>query len=73
MLSTIIESAKLFVAGRLFRENGKALRQLAIGTAVGAVTVVLVGQVAPIWAAAVAGGLVSGGLQPFLFKDLKYA
>ena len=73
MLSTAIESAKLFLSGKLFKDNAKVMRQLAIGAGVGAVVVVLVGQAAPLWLAAVAGGAVSGFLQPILFKDLKYA
>lgn len=73
MLSTAIDSAKLFIAGKLFKDNAKVTRQLAVGAAVGALVVILVGQVAPLWLAAVAGGAVSGFLQPILFKDLKYA
>ena len=73
MLSTVIDSAKLLVSGKLFKDNAKAMRQLAIGAGAGAVVVIIVGQVAPLWLAAVAGGAVSGFLQPILFKDLKYA
>ncbi|MDJ0942227.1 MAG: hypothetical protein QNJ30_02095 [Kiloniellales bacterium] len=73
MLSTAVDSAKLLFAGKLFKDNVKALRQLAIGAGAGAVTVVVVGLFAPIWVAAIVGGAVSGGLQPILFKDLKYA
>lgn len=73
MLSTVIDSAKLLVSGKLFKDNAKAMRQLAIGAGVGALVVILVGQVAPLWLAAVAGGAASGFLQPILFKDLKYA
>ena len=73
MIGTAISSAKLFLSGRLFKDNAKVMRQLAIGSGVGVVVVVAVGLVAPAWLAAVAGGTVSGFLQPILFKDLKYA
>ena len=73
MLSTAFDSAKLMFAGKLFKDNGKAMRQLAIGAGVGAVFVIVVGQFAPMWVAAIVGGAASGFLQPVLFKDLKYA
>ena len=49
------------------------MRKLAIGAGAGAVILIVVAQLAPLWVAAIAGGAVSGVLQPFLFKDLKYA
>ncbi len=73
MISTALSSARLFLSGRLFKDNGKVIRQLAIGSGVGALVVIAIGLVAPAWLAAVAGGAVSGFLQPILFKDLKYA
>ena len=73
MLSTALDSAKLLLAGKLFQDNAKALRQIAIAAGAGALVLIVVGQVAPVWIAAIAGGAVSGVLQPILFKDLKYA
>ncbi len=73
MIGTAIDSAKLLFAGKLFRDNGKAMRQLALGSAVGAVVVIVLGLFLPLWLAAVLGGAASGLLQPHLFKDLKYA
>ena len=73
MFDTALSSARLFLAGRLFRDNRRVLRQLALGAGAGAAVLVLVGLVAPLWLAAIAGGAVSGFLQPLLFKDLKYA
>lgn len=73
MIGTAIDSAKLLIAGKLFRDNGKAMRQLALGSAVGALVVIVLGLVLPLWLAAVLGGAASGLLQPYLFKDLKYA
>ena len=73
MLSTVIDSAKLLLAGKLFQDNAKVYRQLAIGAGAGALVVLIVGQFAPGWLAALLGGGLAGFLQPILFKDLKYA
>ena len=73
MLDMAMDSAKLFFAGKLFQDNKKVMRQLAIGAGAGALAIIVVGQFAPVWLAAIAGGAVSGFLQPVLFKDLKYA
>ncbi|MEM7651890.1 MAG: hypothetical protein AAF220_01790 [Pseudomonadota bacterium] len=73
MFGMVLDSSKLFFTGKLFQDYGKVLRQLAIGAIIGALVVIGVAQVAPLWVAALAGGAVSGFLQPILFKDLKYA
>ena len=73
MFGMAMDSAKLFVAGKLFQDSKKVVRQLAFGAGVGALVLVIVGLFAPIWLAAIAGGAVAGFLQPILFKDLKYA
>jgi len=73
MLSAAIDSAKLLLAGKLFQDNTKVYRQLAIGTGAGALAILIIGQFAPVWLAVVFGGGLSGFLQPILFKDLKYA
>lgn len=73
MLEMAINSAKLFVAGKLFQDNKKALRQMFMAVGPGAILILLIAQVAPMWLAAAIGGAVSGYLQPILFKDLKYA
>ena len=73
MLGMALNSAKLFFQGKLFQDNAKVIRQMALGMAVGAVVIVALAQVLPLWVAAGGGGLVSGFLQPILFKNLKYA
>ena len=73
MLGTAIDSAKLLLAGKLFQDNAKVFRQLAIGAGSGALAMLIVGQFAPVWLAALLGGGLAGFLQPILFKDLKYA
>ncbi len=73
MIGTAIDSAKLLFAGKLFRDNKKSLRQLALGAGIGLLVIVILGLFLPLWLAALAGGAVSGFMQPILFKDLKYA
>jgi len=73
MLGMAIDSAKLFLAGKLFKDNRKVFRQMLLGAGGGVVAGVVVGVFAPIWIAALVAGAVSGFVQPILFKDLKYA
>ena len=72
MLSMAMSSAKLFFAGKLFKDNSKVFRQMAMGAGAGVVAGVIIGQFAPLWIAALVAGLVAGFIQPILFKDLKY-
>ena len=73
MLEAALSSAKLFFAGRLFRDNKAVMRQLALGAGAGAGVTVLLGLMAPLWLACVAGGTLAGFAQPLLFKNLKFA
>lgn len=73
MLGMAMNSAKLFFAGKLFKDNKAAMRQLMMGAGVGVIAGIVIGLFAPIWVAAIAAGAVSGAVQPVLFKDLKYA
>jgi hypothetical protein len=67
-------SIVLFFRGKLFAEPGKAIVQLLIGILVTAVLFVVLAKVgAPSWLAALAAALVGGALQPFLFRNLRYA
>lgn len=73
MFGMAMNSAKLFFAGKLFKDNSKVIRQMLMGAGAGIVAGVIVGQFAPVWLAALVAGAVSGFIQPILFKDLKYA
>jgi hypothetical protein len=67
-------SAQLFLKGKLFRDMNQVIRHGVIGVLLGAtVLIVLAKFVLPLWLAAIVAGIVSGGAQPYLFKDLKYA
>jgi hypothetical protein len=66
-------SITLFFQGKLFADPAQVYRQMAIGTAVTAVLLVIVAIAgAPVWLAALVAGLLGGALQPYLFKDLRY-
>lgn len=73
MLGMAMNSAKLFVVGKLFQDNKKVMRQLLMAVVLGVVLLFVVAQFAPIWVAAAVSGGVAGFAQPILFKDLKYA
>ncbi len=73
MLGVAMNSAKLFFAGKLFKDNKTVMRQMLMGAILGIVAGVVVGMFAPVWVGAVVAGAVSGLAQPMLFKDLKYA
>jgi hypothetical protein len=73
MWAMAMNSINLFLRGKLFAEPGKVMRQLTIGALVTAILLIVAARLgAPVWAAAILAGLVGGGLQPYLFKDLKY-
>ena len=73
MLGMAMNSAKLFFAGKLFKDNKTVVRQLMMGAGAGVIAGIVIGLFAPIWVAAFSAGAVSGAVQPVLFKDLKYA
>ena len=72
MLAMLLDSAKLFLSGKMFQDRNKVFRQLAIGAGSGVLVLVVLAQFAPVWIATLAGGAVTGFLQPLLFKDLKF-
>jgi hypothetical protein len=73
MWSMAMSSMTLFFQGKLFAEPTKAYRQIAIGAAVTAIVLIVLGLLgAPVWLAAIVAGLAGGAIQPYLFKDLKY-
>ena len=46
---------------------------MLIGIVVTAVLLIVLAKIgAPLWLAALVAALLGGGLQPYLFKDLKY-
>lgn len=73
MLDMFLNSAKLFMKGKLFRDPMDVARQWAIGF-IAALAVVVALRLAgvPLWLDVLVTALGVGALQPWLFKDLKY-
>jgi hypothetical protein len=67
-------SLRLFLKGKLFRDpKAVGLRWFA-GFAMAFAAVVLLGLLGvPVWLAVVLASLAVGVIQPYLFRDLKYA
>ena len=66
-------SIYLFFRGNLFADPRAEARMILIGVLVTAALFVgLVEVGVPLWLAAIVAGSLGGGLQPYLFKDLKY-
>lgn len=73
----------LFMQGRLFQNSAHVFRQVFFGTIITACILIVVAlaltladfgpQNYVIWIAAGVAGFLGGLLQPYLFKDLKYA
>jgi hypothetical protein len=73
MWSMFVQSAQLFLKGKLFRDPAMVFRQSVIGVAIGVVVLVVLAKLGmPVWTAAGLAGLATGAVQPYLFKDLKY-
>jgi hypothetical protein len=71
----------LFFQGRLFKDNARAYRQMTSCAIVTAIILTVVYYLLcssgyadrAIWYASAIGGFCGGLIQPYLFKDLKYA
>lgn len=72
MFSMFLDSARLFLQGKLFRDNGAVFRSWLIGFAVAMVLLLGVATYVNFWLGAVVSGLVGGALMPYLFRHLKY-
>jgi hypothetical protein len=73
MIEMFLNSATLFIQGKLFRDKDSVLKKAYIGMAIAAFLVIFLAKInLPIWLAIIIASLVSGAIQPYLFKDLKY-
>ena len=71
MLSNYLQ---LFVKGKLFRDPAAVFRQWLIGFAVSLAAFVILAKLGvALWIAVTVVALGAGALQPYLFKNLKYA
>ena len=73
MFDMFTNSAKLFFAGRLFRDGRAVLLQWLKGFGLCLVLCVALGLLVSPLVGVVVASLVGGFVQPLLFKDLKYA
>lgn len=73
MFEMFKSSIGLFFRGKLFAEPQKAYAQLALGIVAGAIVLVVARKLgfAAVPSAVIAGA-VSGALQPYLFRNLRY-
>ncbi len=74
MWDMFVNSLRLFLKGKLFREPRAVFRQWLIGFGLALVAVIgFVKLGVPLWLAVIVAALAAGVLQPYLFKNLKYA
>lgn len=72
MLQMFMNSVRLFLRGKLFRDNGTVFRQWLKGFALTLAVFLAVRFVAGAVTGVVIASLLGGAAQPWLFKDLKY-
>jgi hypothetical protein len=73
MFDMFMHSVVLFLRGKLFQSPLHVVRQSAIGVLLtAALCILLTRLVGALWIAVPVSALLGGGLQPFLFKNLKY-
>ena len=73
MLDMFLNSVKLFVAGKLFRDSRDVLMQWLKGFGVSLGLLLVLGWLVSPLVGVVVASAVGGFIQPVLFKDLKYA
>ncbi len=74
MFDMVMNSIVLFWRGKLFQNLGDVIRQALIGIVITAVLVVVLVKIGlALWLAVLLSSLAGGIIQPYLFKDLKYA
>lgn len=73
MLDIVLTSIRLMLAGKLFKDNAEVLGRVLFGAGAGALAITMLSLIAPLWLAASIGGAVSGAMQPYLMRNVKYA
>ncbi len=67
-------SLRLFLKGKLFRDPKAVLLRWLAGFAIALAAVLILRLLGvPVWLAVVLASLAVGVIQPYLFRDLKYA
>lgn len=74
MFDMVMNSIVLFWKGRLFQDLSSVIRQAIIGIIItAAICIAAVKAGLALWLAVLIASVIGGALQPWLFKDLKYA
>jgi hypothetical protein len=74
MWDSFTNAATLFFKGKLFRDFNDVVKRTLIGNAIALVLLVVLAKLGlPLWVVIPVASVVAGALQPWLFKDLKYA
>ena len=73
MLEMFMDSATLFMKGKLFQDYKSVFIKMLIGIISTAVIAIILAKLGSgMWVAIGVASLIGGALQPYLFKDLKY-
>lgn len=72
MFQMFMNSVRLFLRGRLFRDNASVFRQWLKGFGLTLAVFLAVAFAVNVLAGVIVASLVGGAVQPWLFKDLKY-
>jgi hypothetical protein len=72
MFDMFLNSVKLFIAGKLFRDGREVFKQWLKGFALCLGLLLVVGWLVSPLAGVAVSAVVGGFVQPLLFKDLKY-
>ncbi len=72
MLQMFTNSVRLFLRGKLFRDNAIVFRQWLKGFAITLAVLIGVGYFGGALLGVIVASVVGGALQPWLFKNLKY-
>ncbi len=74
MWDAFLNAVTLFFKGKLFRDFGEVVKKTLIGNVVAAILLIVLAKLGlPLYVVIPIVGIVAGALQPWLFKDLKYA
>lgn len=72
MLQMFLDSVRLFLRGKLFRDSRQALGKWLVGFGLTLAMLLVLGFTVGPRAGVALASLLGGALQPYLFKDLKY-
>tara|TARA_R110000782_G_scaffold48146_6_gene105525 strand:- start:6388 stop:6612 length:225 start_codon:yes stop_codon:yes gene_type:complete len=73
MFDMFLNSVTLFFKGKLFQDMNMVIRQTFFGVAIAAALLIIAVKAGlTLWIAVLATSLISGAIQPLLFKNLKY-